>query len=301
MKIAGYRATLICSAAAAVGLSSARVYAFVPAIAPRASRLSVPRQLPQRDASFVPSHRLSKAVTALSMAQDDFNEAKYTEAAWSTIAALTKAADYYQAQFVDAHLLLDIILNPTRHQAGDDAEAARRVVTKVLEKAGVNMNQLKTDLDDHLMRQPRVNNPGTQKTMARSLQQVLDAAKMNKSTLGDSYISTEGLLLALVKEDPFTRDALLRQDIKYNDVLQAIKAIREKSGPANTRAAENNYDALMKYGIDFTERAREGKLDPVIGRDAEIRRAIQILSRRSKNNPVLIGKSIWLQLDLLSS
>ena len=65
--------------------------------------------------------------------------------------------------------------------------------------------------------------------------------------------------------------------------------MREKSGPANSRGAENNYDALLKYGIDFTEKAEEGKLDPVIGRDDEIRRAIQILSRRTKNNPVLIG------------
>jgi len=75
----------------------------------------------------------------------------------------------------------------------------------------------------------------------------------------------------------------------YNDILKAVQALRETSGPANTRSAENLYDALSKYGIDLTERASQGKLDPVIGRDAEIRRAIQILSRRTKNNPVLIG------------
>jgi ATP-dependent Clp protease ATP-binding subunit ClpB len=98
------------------------------------------------------------------------------------------------------------------------------------------------------------------------------------------------LLLALIKEDSvFTRDMLLGQGIKYTDVLDTVKKMREKSGPAISRSAENMYDALMKYGIDFTERAREGKLDPVIGRDDEIRRAIQILSRRTKNNPVLIG------------
>ncbi len=103
-------------------------------------------------------------------------------------------------------------------------------------------------------------------------------------------MSTEGLLLALIKEDTlFTTEALLRQGVKYTDVLMVVKEMREKSGPANTRAAENMYDALMKYGIDFTERAKEGKLDPVIGRDNEIRRTIQILSRRTKNNPVLIG------------
>lgn len=94
----------------------------------------------------------------------------------------------------------------------------------------------------------------------------------------------------MVKEDSkFTADALLAQGVKYTDVLDAVKQIRQKRGPANTRGAENNYDALTKYGIDFTERAEQGKLDPVIGRDDEIRRAIQILSRRTKNNPVLIG------------
>ena len=102
--------------------------------------------------------------------------------------------------------------------------------------------------------------------------------------LQDSFVSTEGLLLALVKEDGlFTREALLQQGVKYTDIMNVIKEMRQKSGPAISRSAENMYDALMKYGIDFTERARNGKLDPVIGRDDEIRRAIQILSRRTKN------------------
>ena len=106
----------------------------------------------------------------------------------------------------------------------------------------------------------------------------------------DSFVSSEGLLLSLIKEDTqFTRDAVMKQGIKYNDVLEIVRKLREKSGPTISRGAENMYDALMKYGIDFTEKAKEGKLDPVIGRDDEIRRAIQILSRRTKNNPVLIG------------
>lgn len=90
-------------------------------------------------------------------------------------------------------------------------------------------------------------------------------------------------MLGLAKEDSqFTRDALLKQGVKYTDVLDAVKEMREKSGPVISRSAENMYDALLKYGIDFTEKAREGQLDPVIGRDDEIRRAIQILSRRTK-------------------
>ena len=103
-------------------------------------------------------------------------------------------------------------------------------------------------------------------------------------------MSAEGLLLALIKEDTqFTRDAVMKQGSDYQKVMEVVKKIRDKSGPTISRNAENMYDALLKYGIDFTEKAREGKLDPVIGRDDEIRRAIQILSRRTKNNPVLIG------------
>lgn len=98
------------------------------------------------------------------------------------------------------------------------------------------------------------------------------------------------MLLALVKEDTqFLQEALKKQNVVYDAVLEAVKTAREKSGPANTRAAENNYESLMKYGIDFTALAADGKLDPVIGRDDEIRRAIQVLSRRRKNNPILIG------------
>ena len=263
----------------------------VPSAKPRSTSLSFSPSNPfvNVPAGLNVDRRRAVPSTVMRMAQDDFNEAKYTEAAWSLIVSLTKAADFYEAQNVDAPLLLDIILNPSRHQAGDNAESARRVAEKILKKAGASVPQLKSELEEHLAKQPRVSNTNTQKTMSRSLQQVLDASKSNRATLGDSFVSTEGLLLALVKEDSFTRDALLKQDVKYNDILQAVKASREKSGPATTRAAETNYDALLKYGVDFTERAREGKLDPVIGRDAEIRRAIQILSRRSKNNPVLIG------------
>lgn len=90
-------------------------------------------------------------------------------------------------------------------------------------------------------------------------------------------------------DDKYTISALKKQGVSHKDVLNAVQKYREKTGPANTRSAENMYDALTKYGIDFSERAEKGKLDPVIGRDDEIRRAIQILSRRTKNNPVLIG------------
>merc|ERR1719162_947865 len=108
--------------------------------------------------------------------------------------------------------------------------------------------------------------------------------------LGDSFVATEALLLGLFFADTsFTIPFLASQNLAYDKMLEAVMAVREKTGPATTRSAENLYDALNKYGIDFTQQASEGKLDPVIGRDDEIRRAIQILSRRTKNNPILIG------------
>ena len=116
-------------------------------------------------------------------------------------------------------------------------------------------------------------------------------------TLQDSYISTEALLLGLCAKDTlFTINALNEQSVSLEDIKNAVQTMREKApgsggGPdgsaarVTSRTAEGNYDALLKYGIDFTAQAEEGKLDPVIGRDDEIRRAIQILSRRTKNNP----------------
>ena len=259
---------------------------------PQTTRAAVPVQDRSRARFPAPRRSSSASTLLLRMAAEDFNEAKYTEAAWSAIASLTKAADFYESSTVEAPLLLEIMLNPTKHGAGDDAEAAKRVVEKVLGKAGVDLKDLRSDLEKHLSKQPRMSGGGssTQKSMGRTLQKVLETARLGKSTLGDSFVSTEGMLLALVKEDTqFTQDALRKQGVTYNDVLQAVKEVRQKSGAATSRSAENMYDALMKYGIDFTEKAREGKLDPVIGRDNEIRRAIQILSRRTKNNPVFIG------------
>jgi ATP-dependent Clp protease ATP-binding subunit ClpB len=232
-----------------------------------------------------------RQLSSLQMSADDFQEAKYTEAAWSIIASVTKVADYYQTQTVESTYLLDILLNPTKHSAGDNAESAKKVVEKVLAKVGVDVKELRKDLESYFAKQTKVTGDNTgQKQMGKTLGQVLESARQIMSVLGDSFVSTEGLILALVKEDSqFTREALLKQGVKYTDVLDEVKKLRKKSGPAISRSAEKMYDALLKYGIDFTEQAEEGKLDPVIGRDDEIRRAIQILSRRTKNNPVLIG------------
>lgn len=254
------------------------------------SKAFIPLKISSPYENFLGNVISSKSKSALRMATDDFQEQKYTESAWACMASLTKAAEYYGTSTVDSPLLLDMLLNPTKHGAGDDAESAKRAVEKVLIKAGVDVNKLRQELDMYMSKQPRMSgNEDQQKTMGRNLVRVLEFSRNAKTLLGDSFVSSEALVLALSKEDPVTIEALKKQNKAYKDVLEAVQSIREKGGPVQSRSAETMYDALNKYGVDFTAQAEEGKLDPVIGRDDEIRRAIQILSRRTKNNPVLIG------------
>ena len=122
--------------------------------------------------------------------------------------------------------------------------------------------------------------------------QVLTAAEKEAKSLNDTYISTEHLLLALADVKSDAKEVLSMSGVDRKRLLASIKAVREASGVSNVNdpGAESTYEALKKYGIDLTERAANGKLDPVIGRDEEIRRCMQVLSRRTKNNPVLIGE-----------
>mmetsp|Transcript_65412 Transcript_65412/g.96805 ORF Transcript_65412/g.96805 Transcript_65412/m.96805 type:complete len:538 (-) Transcript_65412:1550-3163(-) len=240
---------------------------------------------------FSSSARKRSRPTTFRMATEDFDETKYTSAAWEAVSSLTKVADYYSTTSVEAPMLFDILLNPAKHNAGEKAEAAQAITEKILQKSGVDVKVFKSNLEKHLSGQPRMTGGDTtQKRMGTTLSRVFERARENKSILGDSFVTSEGLVLALTKDDDkFTKPELERQKVSYNNILSAVEEIRKASGPATSRSAETNYEALNKYGIDFTERAAKGKLDPVIGRDDEIRRAIQILSRRTKNNPVLIG------------
>lgn len=222
----------------------------------------------------------------------------------------------YSATSVDAPMLLSILLNPTKYQAREDALTARQVVVKLLadaasssggEEESLDVDGLRSEVESYLDRQPKVVS-GTaaggdsQKRMGRTLSEVFQVGREVRDTLQDTYISTEALLLGLCAKDTlFTINALSQRNVSLDNVKRAVQAMRERTpsstdtsvsgGPSRvtSRSAEGNYDSLLKYGIDFTQNAREGKLDPVIGRDDEIRRAIQILSRRTKNNPVLIG------------
>jgi galactitol-specific phosphotransferase system IIB component len=123
--------------------------------------------------------------TQLQMASDDFNEGKYTESAWALIATITKAADFYNTNTVDAVLLLDVMMNPTKYNAGESAESANRVMGQILSKAGVEVKQLRQELEMYMAKQPKISgNMEAQKNMGRSLMKVLERAKDSKSMLG---------------------------------------------------------------------------------------------------------------------
>ena len=151
--------------------------------APSFNQRSRRRRIFQKDDAA----RSSCSTTALQMAAEDFDESKYTEAAWSLIGALTKVADYYQAENVEAPFLLDVMLNPMTHNAGDNAVAAKKVVEKVLSKAGTDVKALRSELEMYFTKQAKLNSESKNKVMGRTLQKVLDAARVGKSTLGVSY------------------------------------------------------------------------------------------------------------------
>ncbi len=157
----------------------------------------------------------------------------------------------------------------------------------ILERIGVNWTQLTRMISGELDRFPKISG-GSPPAIGSALHRVLEAAWREADALKDEYISTEHLLLALSKVDSKAKRILELNAIGPDDVLKALKSIRG-TARVTDQEPEAKFRALERYGIDLVERARRGKLDPVIGRDQEIRRVIQVLCRRTKNNPVLIG------------
>jgi len=150
------------------------------------------------------NHHPRTTTTRLYQVADDFDQTKYTDAAWSAIAALPAAADVYSATSVDAPMLLAILLNPTKYQAGENALTARQVVVKLLQDsvgddASFDIDNLRSDVESYLNKQPKVSGTGSdsQKRMGRTLADVLKASRDVRDGLQDSYISTEALLLGL--------------------------------------------------------------------------------------------------------
>jgi ATP-dependent Clp protease ATP-binding subunit ClpB len=164
------------------------------------------------------------------------------------------------------------------------------VVLPVLEKVGIPVQQLLATVNGAIEKLPKVQGASTQPGMGQSLTKVLDGAFKEAETFKDDYVSTEHLLLSLArqKNEP-VQLALAALGATHDAILKALQAVRG-SQRVTDQNPEGKFRALEKYAKDLTDQARRGKLDPVIGRDEEIRRVIQVLSRRTKNNPVLIGE-----------
>ncbi|NEO60849.1 MAG: ATP-dependent chaperone ClpB, partial [Moorea sp. SIO4G2] len=159
---------------------------------------------------------------------------------------------------------------------------------RILSRITVDVNRFQQQLENFANRQPKVANLD-QLYLGRALDVMLDNAEAYRKALQDDYIAVEHLLLALAVDERVGRRLLKTYNQDAAKLEAAIKAIRG-SQKVTDQNPESRYEALEKYGRDLTEAAQAGKLDPVIGRDEEIRRVVQVLSRRSKNNPVLIGE-----------
>ncbi|KAI4840089.1 chaperone protein ClpB1 [Plasmodium brasilianum] len=227
------------------------------------------------------THSRNKQFT-LHMSDEEYtiNSDDYTEKAWEAISSLNKIGEKYDSAYVEAEMLLLALLN----------DSADGLAQRILKESGIDTELLIHDIDEYLKKQPKMPSGfGEQKILGRTLQTVLSTSKRLKKEFNDEYISIEHLLLSIISEDSkFTRPWLLKYNVNYEKVKKAVEKIRGKK-KVTSKTPEMTYQALEKYSRDLTALARAGKLDPVIGRDNEIRRAIQILSRRTKNNPILLG------------
>ena len=174
------------------------------------------------------------------------------------------------------------------HLAAALIEQQGGVVPSVLTALNVQPAQLSGALTTELERQPKVSG-NVQIGASARLGRVLQSAQKEAEALGDEYVSTEHLLLAMTSDNGYTGQALKRLGVTHERVLNALKDVRGNQRVTDANP-ENKYQVLEKYGRDLTDLARKNKIDPVIGRDEEVRRVIQVLSRRTKNNPVLIGE-----------
>ena len=162
------------------------------------------------------------------------------------------------------------------------------VVKFIFQKLGANQNLIISQVEKGIASQPRISGGGEQ-YLSRESNDVLQKAVDYSKKLGDEYVTLESLLMALFLVNSQASTILKDAGVTEKELNSAIMELR-KGNKATNQSAEDTYNALSKYAINLNERARSGKLDPVIGRDDEIRRVLQILSRRTKNNPILVGE-----------
>lgn len=187
------------------------------------------------------------------------------------------AQDQGNPQLLPLHLLASLL----REDEG--------IMRPLVQKIGANLRQLESMLDGELGRLPKVSGGGDV-SLGGVTSKVLDKSMDAAQKMKDQYVSTEHLLIALTQVDDQAKRLLELNGVEEKDILAALKSVRGGQSVTDQNP-EEKYQALQKYGRDLVELARQGKIDPVIGRDTEIRRVIQVLSRRRKNNPVLIGEA----------
>jgi ATP-dependent Clp protease ATP-binding subunit ClpB len=207
------------------------------------------------------------------MARLDKLTLKATEAVQ---AAQNTAAKLHNQQIEPEHLLLVLL------------EQTEGVIPPLLRKIGTDPDQVKQDLDTAVSRFPKIEGM-VQAYLSPRLGKLFDKAEEEANRLKDEYVSTEHLLIAAAEGDGEAREILSRSGVTRDAILSVLVSIRG-SHRVTDQNPEDKYQSLARYGRDLTDLARRGKLDPVIGRDEEIRRVVQVLSRRTKNNPILIGE-----------
>ncbi|KAF5753637.1 putative ClpA/B family, AAA+ ATPase domain, ATP-dependent Clp protease ATP-binding subunit ClpA [Helianthus annuus] len=206
-----------------------------------------------------------------------YNPHGYTEMAWEGIVGASDAAQRNKQQIIESEHLMKALLE-------QKDGLARRILTK----AGLDNTSVLQATDNFIAQQPKVSDPSNPR-LGTSLGSLLENARKFKKQMGDDFISVEHLVLAFPSDTRFGKQLFTSLNLSENSLKEAVEGVRGNQ-KVTDQNPEGKYEALDKYGSDLTELARKGKLDPVIGRDDEIRRCIQILSRRTKNNPVIIGE-----------
>ena len=203
---------------------------------------------------------------------------RYTNKAQGAILkAQSIASEYHHTAIEPVHIFLGLM--------EQDEGLARRIIQKI----GAHPASVLTELQQLLGALPRASQPASSMQLARASLDIFTQAEKEAKKMRDEYTSSEHLLLALSKENAMGA-VLARHGVAYDDILRALQSIRG-SQRVTSQDPESTYESLAKFGRDLTADARQGRLDPVIGRDEEIRRLIHVISRRSKNNPVLIGEA----------
>ena len=208
-----------------------------------------------------------------------FNPNKLTVKAQETIQNAIEIAQNYNNQILEPEHILAALIQ----EKGNIADT-------IMQKTGGNVNAVKIKINDMLEKLPKVSGTGIgNQQMSQTTGKLFDTAADEAKNLKDEYVSSEHILIGLAESEGKTGQLLRDNGISKTEILAALKDVRG-SQRVTSQNPEDTYQALQKYGKDLNELARAGKLDPVIGRDEEIRRVLQVLSRRTKNNPVLIGE-----------